>query len=663
MPPIRSLILLTLLCACARTRILAQIPTHPQTQTGAQKNAIDSLQTPAQVETFLQQFHSRDDRTTLSTTKSVITTLSPGRIRDFGAVSYEKGDFDGNGTTDLLFNGYMDYYSNDNVYPRTGIILSVGPHSYRYTDLTRIGAQSLVAKKLTIGGRDYICTLAHRPPAHVDWNDLPDMIDTLNYIDGYWLDYAQRPHPHRYQQIKYGYSSGAMSIEPVEYGLTIRGDTAEMERLQFDKNTADSIWYEDSTCMLIPAISRKLYDILNNADFPAFKDDYDIPATDQSISDIRIDYDDDEFKLIRDYGLDGTFSLVALYDLMDTIVATQHWQLMGKPHEFESPIEDPNPPVTTDTLVDEGNGIQIAVQRIAAKKKRPHARNILLIHGGGTGGRASFDFSFHYGPSFAQALFRKNFNIYIMDVRGWENSTAPRYNTADTNLIAGSCQEAAADIDAVVNYIHENEHTQRVNLFGWATGGHWASYYTTLHNDKVDNLIILNTLYGVKAPWNFNSAFADPRDSTHYNVHLPVYRESTPQAIIASRFDAIPSADKYLWTDSVSVLEYAHVATQYNAQHTLRVPGGYRRESFNMAHGYQYWNAAAITRPTLIIRSQYDFWSRSIDVTAFYNDLTNAPRRDTLELAKATHFAFLDHADHGLDALVSAIDNFIPRLH
>jgi hypothetical protein len=33
-----------------------------------------------------------------------------------------------------------------------------------------------------------------------------------------------------------------------------------------------------------------------------------------------------------------------------------------------------------------------------------------------------------------------------MNVRGWENSTAPNYNTADTSLVAGSCQEAAADI-------------------------------------------------------------------------------------------------------------------------------------------------------------------------------------------------------------------------
>lgn len=316
--------------------------------------------------------------------------------------------------------------------------------------------------------------------------------------------------------------------------------------------------------------------------------------------------------------------------------------------------------VVADDTIDEGHGIHIAIRHIGARYKRPHARTILLIHGGGSGGISSFDFvPDSKTPSLAEDLFRKNFNVYIMDVRGWEKSTAPAYDSADTSLIAGACREAATDIDAVVNYIRKKEQVQKVNLFGWATGGHWAGYYTTLHNDKVDHLIVLNTLYGVKAPWSLSSAFADPADSTRYNNHIPIYRESSEQAVITSRFSAIPFPDKRRWTDSGSVIRYALEATSWNEQHTLKVPGGYRRESFNMAHGYQYWNARGIKRPTLIIRSQYDFWSRPIDVTAFYNDLTNAPLRQTLELPNATHFVFLDKPDHGRDALIAAINDFI----
>jgi hypothetical protein len=74
MPLIRPLILLTLLCVCAQTRI------------NAQRNAIDSLQTPAQIETFLRRF---DDGTkvVLSTTKLPIGCLDNASIRRFGAVT------------------------------------------------------------------------------------------------------------------------------------------------------------------------------------------------------------------------------------------------------------------------------------------------------------------------------------------------------------------------------------------------------------------------------------------------------------------------------------------------------------------------------------------------------------------------------------------------
>ena len=312
------------------------------------------------------------------------------------------------------------------------------------------------------------------------------------------------------------------------------------------------------------------------------------------------------------------------------------------------------------STIDEGHGILIQTMRIACQRTRPESRTILLIHGGGPGDRASFDFHWRDSDAWATEMAEIGFTVYLMDVRGWEGSTAPHYDPTDTSLTAGSCVEAAADIDAVVDYIRKTEHIARVNLFGWATGGHWASYYTTLHNDKVDNLIVLNTLYGVNAPWALNSAFADPADSNRYNNHLPVYRESDEQSLIAARLNAIPFPDKNDWVDTSSLRRYAQTAAMWNTQHILRVPGGYRKESFYMANGHQYWNARDITRPVLILRSQYDFWSRPIDATAFYQDLSNSPRKSSIELKEATHFVFLDRPAKGRDQLLDAIDRFIP---
>ncbi|OQP44847.1 hypothetical protein A4H97_10835 [Niastella yeongjuensis] len=313
-------------------------------------------------------------------------------------------------------------------------------------------------------------------------------------------------------------------------------------------------------------------------------------------------------------------------------------------------------PINDNYTIKGANGLTLSIRRVGTHRTHPEARVILLVHGGGPGGVASFDF----GPgSFTDSLVNKGFVVYLMNIRGWEESTAPQYNEKDTSLTAGSCVEAAEDIDTVVEHIRQREHLPRVSLFGWATGGHWVAYYTTLHNDKVDHLVVLNTLYGVNAPWSYSSAFADPSDSNRYDSRIPLYRTSDTKAIIASRLASIPAADKTPWIDTADLKSYAWSVANDSGHLTLKVPGGYRKESFYMAHGHQYWNASNIRVPTLIVRSQFDQWSRPDDVSAFYHDLVNAPRRDSIELPNATHFVTIDKPRQGRNALVAAIDRFI----
>jgi pimeloyl-ACP methyl ester carboxylesterase len=312
--------------------------------------------------------------------------------------------------------------------------------------------------------------------------------------------------------------------------------------------------------------------------------------------------------------------------------------------------------ITDIYSIKEANGLTLAIRRVGAFRTHPEARAILLVHGGGSGGVASFDFGL---GSFADSLVAKGFVVYLMNIRGWEESTAPLYNENDTSLTAGSCVEAAEDIDAVVEHIRQREHILRVSLFGWAAGGHWAAYYTTLHNDKVDHLVVLNTLYGVDAPWSYSSAFADPSDSNRYDSRIPIYRISDTKSIIASRLASIPSPDKTPWVDSADLESYAWSVINDSEHLRLKVPGGYRKESFYMAHGHQYWNASDIRVPTLIVRSQFDQWSRPVDVSTLYHDLVNAPRRKAVELPNATHFVTIDKPRQGRNSLVAAIDRFI----
>jgi pimeloyl-ACP methyl ester carboxylesterase len=315
--------------------------------------------------------------------------------------------------------------------------------------------------------------------------------------------------------------------------------------------------------------------------------------------------------------------------------------------------------ITTDFFVPNGE-LSLQVRKItentySSQRKLP----LLLIHGG-TGGTTSFDLDVP-DASFAKSLALSGFTVYVMNIRGWERSTCPTYNLADTALVAGSCQEASADIDAVVNYILKNNPNGKINLFGWAVGGHWASYYTSLHNNRVAHLVVLNSLYGVKAPWTFSQSFANPADTSLFDNSIPAYRQSNEQAVLNIWKNGVNESDTTLKGDSVMIKAYAKSAVSFNEEHLLKVPGGFRKEAFYMANGRKYWDAKDITVPTMIIRSENDFWSRPVDVEAYYAGLMNAPLRKKLTIRNANHFVFLDYNGNGRRELLIAMNKFIKK--
>jgi pimeloyl-ACP methyl ester carboxylesterase len=124
------------------------------------------------------------------------------------------------------------------------------------------------------------------------------------------------------------------------------------------------------------------------------------------------------------------------------------------------------------------------------------------VHGGGPGGLASFDLPVP-GYSLAADLARGGHSVYVMDVRGWGRSTRPAVleEPPEKNSPAVSLEEAARDIGAVVDWIRSRSGGARVALVGWATGGLWCGTFTSRRGDAVSGLAMINSLYGVAAPW------------------------------------------------------------------------------------------------------------------------------------------------------------------
>ena len=285
------------------------------------------------------------------------------------------------------------------------------------------------------------------------------------------------------------------------------------------------------------------------------------------------------------------------------------------------------------------------------------AEPLIMVHGGGPGATSSFDLPVP-GGSFAADLANMGLTIYMVNVRGWERSTLPPYDLSDSTLVVGSHEEAVEDIRQAVEWVLEREDAKKALLFGWATGGHWVCSYATRYPENVSGIVSLNSLYGVNASWGLRKFFAAAEDSMKFNK-TAFFRESAQENLTRTWTRTIPAENKQDWRDPKVEHAYREVSSGFGVDTTvMRVPGGYREESFHMSLGRKYWDARDIAVPVLIIRTELDFWSRPEDLMAIEKDLINSPNPVVLTLP-GTHYVFLDRSERGRQKLIEEMIRFL----
>lgn len=128
---------------------------------------------------------------------------------------------------------------------------------------------------------------------------------------------------------------------------------------------------------------------------------------------------------------------------------------------------------------------------------------------------------------------------------------------------------------------------------------------------------------------------------------------------------SISMEDKNAWRDPAVAAAYAEAAIASDptagerTPPSFRAPSGALEDSFYLASGRQLWDASLIRSPTLVIRSERDFWSRPEDAERLQAHLVHAARVKVVELPEATHFAHLDRAERGRDLLIRELLAFL----
>jgi pimeloyl-ACP methyl ester carboxylesterase len=320
-------------------------------------------------------------------------------------------------------------------------------------------------------------------------------------------------------------------------------------------------------------------------------------------------------------------------------------------------------------LVPSEEGVEVSVREV--KDTGMQVANLpplILLHGARVPGRASFDLPVP-GGSLAEDLARAGHVVFLMDARGYGGSTRP---LAMSRPVAGPAlvrsHEVVQDVHAVVTWVKARTGQRRVGVFGWATGGHWAGMYASLHPEDVSHLVMLNALYAGSAEHKLlgrGTDFEDPKRPGRFNVEaLGAYRWTTGASLMAVWDRELPPEDKDAWRDPEVAQAFQREALASDplapsrTPFAFRAPSGALEDSFYLACGRQLWDGAAITGKVLLLRSENDFWSRPEDVTRLEEHLVHAASVKAVVLPGATHFVHLERPDKGRKQLLDEVLRF-----
>ena len=325
----------------------------------------------------------------------------------------------------------------------------------------------------------------------------------------------------------------------------------------------------------------------------------------------------------------------------------------------------------TDLYASGADNIRIHIREVLSTKDS-ESEPIILVHGARVPGVASFDLNVP-GGSLAADLAASGLWVYIVDIRGYGDSTRPAAMSepADKNPPIVRSPEAASDIDTAIDFVRKRKGAKRVSLFGWATGAQWAGYYATLHPEKLNHLILLNALYGADAPHPLMGHGSDMEHLEHPGHLSPAvgaYRCNTTDSLLGAWNRSIPGDDKSSWRDPVVADAYVRAAlasdpdSKKHPSPCFRSPNGAIEDSFYLATGRQLWDASLIYTPTLVLASEHDFWSRPADREKLQAHLAHAPLKVVI-IPGATHFVHLDRPEHGRQILLNEMLHFVQHAY
>jgi pimeloyl-ACP methyl ester carboxylesterase len=326
--------------------------------------------------------------------------------------------------------------------------------------------------------------------------------------------------------------------------------------------------------------------------------------------------------------------------------------------------------VRSDVRLESSDGIGLALREVTVPDIVDTRVPVLLMHGTRIPGLSEYDLDVP-GGSFAADLALRGHRVGILDARGFGRSDRPAEMKAppQPGRALYRTLELTRDVDAAVDFLSRSSGHERVAAFGWGVGGTCVMAHAALYPEKISHLMLYNMVYGASAEhprFRIGSIWDDPARPGRFNdQRFGNYTYNEVGMLGADWARQIPIEDKDAWRDPamLAAFEQALIDGDPTACErtppTYRSPNGMLEDLFLMATGHILIHASQVQAKVMIIRPEFDTLSRKDDMDGLVADLVHAEEVDLWEPKGTTHYLLFDRPQHGRDALLARMDNFL----
>ncbi|UYZ64718.1 DUF6438 domain-containing protein [Hymenobacter weizhouensis] len=275
---------------------------------------IETVQTNREVEALVRSLKPFDSQ--FAVDDSLTWARRACGNRPYGATqpAWVKQDFNQDGKLDLLVFGRWHR-------PVTLGLINAGQAPPQITFLTRTSTARCSETRLVMLGRQPVLLHREQQPdttgerSQNSW--LPP--DTLVYRFGAFVNYNPAPRDYRITRLHYETTGCFGTCPAYQLALDVTSRKADFTGLRFTRREGQA------QATLPPKTINDITQLLNYANFPALRDSYDVPWTDDQTATLTITYANGSVKRIRDYGLQGTPELSRVYKMLEEIRVSEGW--------------------------------------------------------------------------------------------------------------------------------------------------------------------------------------------------------------------------------------------------------------------------------------------------------------------------------------------------